>query len=138
MRITLTIIYGAAALLYATAPSVSAGDLIYRPVNPSFGGNPFNNTHLQTLATTQRQYAAPQQEFDSVANFERTITNSILGRVANQISDSIFGENAQDSGNFSVGSTQIEFVRQGDTVNVDILDSATGGATSIALPVTGF
>ncbi len=27
-----------------------ASDLIYQPINPSFGGNPFNSSHLLALA----------------------------------------------------------------------------------------
>ncbi len=36
--------------------SPALADIVYTPVNPSFGGNPFNSSHLQSLATSQKQF----------------------------------------------------------------------------------
>ncbi|MBB40350.1 MAG: hypothetical protein CMF01_09740 [Hyphomonas sp.] len=33
-----------------SAPAVSAQELVYTPVNPSFGGNPFNSSHWSAPA----------------------------------------------------------------------------------------
>lgn len=43
-----------AALAFA-AGSASAGQLIYTPVNPSFGGNPLNGSFLMSVATQANQ-----------------------------------------------------------------------------------
>lgn len=44
----------AAALALATGPA-SAGQLIYTPVNPSFGGNPLNGSYLMSVANQENQ-----------------------------------------------------------------------------------
>ncbi|HEU0231524.1 MAG TPA: curli assembly protein CsgF [Burkholderiaceae bacterium] len=48
----------AAALALAAAPSM-ASQLIYTPVNPSFGGNPLNGTYLLSKAQAENNHQAP-------------------------------------------------------------------------------
>ncbi len=40
------------------AGAVAASELIYRPINPSFGGNPNMSSHLINLAQLQNKHAA--------------------------------------------------------------------------------
>lgn len=44
----------AASMVITASPSI-AGQLTYTPVNPSFGGSPFNGEWLQNNATAQRR-----------------------------------------------------------------------------------
>ena len=48
----------AAALLLAGAMAVpaGAGDLVYTPINPAFGGQPFNHNFLVGTAQIQNQF----------------------------------------------------------------------------------
>src|SRR5690606_32122233 len=50
------------ALMFWTVAAfgASAGQLVYKPVNPSFGGDPLNSSHLMGLASAQRTATAPQ------------------------------------------------------------------------------
>ena len=41
------------------AEPAAAGDLVYQPVDPSFGGNPFNSAHLLGIANAQNDYKDP-------------------------------------------------------------------------------
>lgn len=124
----------ASILLLGTA--AHAGELTYQPTNPSFGGNPFNASHLTALAEVQKQYDAPTDTTtrDPLADFTQTVTSRLLSRLSTDIADAIFGENAQDSGTFNVGDTTIDFERVGDSVVIDINDAATGGSTTVTLP----
>ena len=45
-----------AAFVFACTTSAAAEDLVYTPVNPSFGGNPFNSAHLLGIANAQKGY----------------------------------------------------------------------------------
>ena len=47
------------ALLVATATPALAQDITYQPVDPSFGGNPFNSAHLLGIANAQNKYKDP-------------------------------------------------------------------------------
>ncbi len=123
-----------ALMLSLAAGSVSAGELRYAPINPSFGGSSFNSSHLLATADAQNNNEKPIEPTDPLENFSRTITSSLLNRVAFEISDRIFGEEAQNSGQFLLGDTVIDFERVGDTVVVDITDGVTGGKTTIEVP----
>lgn len=116
--------------------AVAASELRYQPVNPSFGGNPFNSSHLQNLAETQKQFDAPLRTSttDPLENFSQTVTSRLLSRLSSDIADAIFGEEAQDSGTFVVGDTTLNFNRVDDSVIINIVDAATGSETTVTLP----
>ena len=42
--------------MVVAASSADAQQLVYTPVNPAFGGNPFNSTQLEADAAAQNQY----------------------------------------------------------------------------------
>jgi curli production assembly/transport component CsgF len=51
-----TSVAAALAALAMPASTAFADDLVYTPVNPSFGGNPFNSSHLLGVANAQNDY----------------------------------------------------------------------------------
>ncbi|TAE34521.1 MAG: hypothetical protein EAY65_02550 [Alphaproteobacteria bacterium] len=124
-----------ALMLIMGASFAHASEIVYRPINPSFGGNPFNSSHLIGLADAQNDHERPEDpRMSNLESFERTITSSLLNRISSEISDRILGENAQESGTFLVGNTRLDFQQQGPNVLININDLATGGQTSITIP----
>lgn len=121
-----------------TIPAVSSADpLKYEPRNPAFGGNPFNGPYLLSNATAQRQFNAPEKKRASaVEEFSDSIQRSLLSRLSRDISDAILGENAKDSGSFTVGDTTVDFQRYGSDVVINVGDPMTGEKTTIKVPVT--
>ncbi len=102
--------------LAMAAASAGAGELKYRPVNPSFGGDPFNSSHLLGIANAINKFEDPKSSTTSSAtdatdSFANTIQASVLSRVASQIADQIYGENAKTSGTASVGGTTLQWVQ---------------------------
>ncbi|MEG8044673.1 curli assembly protein CsgF, partial [Sphingomonas sp. LR59] len=91
----------------------SASELVYTPINPSFGGNPFNSAHLLGVATAQSKYKDPTalNSSDPASQFLRTLQSRLLSSLATQITDVIFGDNAQQSGLIRFGDQEISFVR---------------------------
>lgn len=124
-----------AALLFPAA--VSASELVYTPVNPSFGGNPFNSSHLLGTANAQDKYKDPStaNSNDPAAQFLRTLQSRLLSALATQITDIIFGENAQDSGLIRFGDQEVSFVRGIDSVQLTISNLADGSVTDIVVPL---
>lgn len=116
---------------------LSAEEMKYQPVNPNFGGSPLNGSFLMGNATAQRQYSAPVKKKDPVEEFSRQIQASLLNRISREISDAILGEDAKDSGHFSVGGTEVDFERVDGMISVTIKDPRTGGSTVIELPDPG-
>lgn len=127
----LTVAVAAASLL---ASAAQAGPLVYKPTNPSFGGDSFNGSFLLSTAQAENQHERPEDPADALGNFERTITSSLLNRISFQIADQIFGENAAESGQYQIGDTLLSFQRNGDNVDITLFDGITGGSTVISVP----
>ena len=122
------------SLLFCGVTSLDAEELKYRPVNPAFGGNPFNGQHLLANATAQRQQDPPDRRRDPLEEFSDSIKRSVLSRVSREISEQILGEGAKESGHFAVGDVTIDFHREGSEVVIDIKDPQTGGETTVQIP----
>ncbi|GEL41776.1 hypothetical protein MEX01_23670 [Methylorubrum extorquens] len=143
------VIAAGAALVLGSIP-VQAGNLVYQPVNPAFGGSPLNGGWLQSEAAAQNLPQAAQQRRQQLFNSQQSLTGSgtltpgqvfaqqlqsqLYSSLANQITRSIFGENAQQSGTFSFQGTTIDFVRVGANVRVTINDGQT--ITQVVVPAT--
>lgn len=123
--------------------SAAASELVYQPVNPSFGGNPFNSSHLLGIANAQNDYDAPGSSGsagsrigDSQADlFVRQLQSRLLSGLATQVTDAIFGPNPQERGTITFGSQQITFVRGVESIALTIFDSDTGTTTEVSVPV---
>lgn len=115
--------------------SAQASELRYTPTNPTFGGNPFNSSHLLGRAEAQKKYTEKSTEIDSQDAFERTVTNSILSRTAVQIADTIFATSSGQSGSQVIGNTRFDYVNLGNgLIRVTITDLATGAQTVVEVP----
>ena len=124
------------------ATSVEASELVYRPRNPNFGGNPLNGAFL--LGTAQAQNDFQDKSLSSFGrpttgqDFADRITSALISRVALEIGNQILGENAQNQGEFQLDGTSIRFERVGNQVVINIIDTATGGSTTIEIPAPVF
>ena len=139
MRLVLSTV--ALAATVAAAPAF-AGDLVYRPISPGFGGSPFNTDYV--FGTAERAQSNPNGNqgggFGAGGNTPlQNFTESLQGRLLSQVSDdivnAIFGEDAREDGRFDVAGTVVEFRRNGDQINLTITDSSTGESTAIDVPV---
>lgn len=118
--------------------TVSAQEFVYTPNNPSFGGNPFNSSHLLGVANSQNGFEAPEDPEDVETQSEiflRQLESRLFAGLASQVTDAIFGENPQESGEIVFGDQAISFVRGLDSVTITIFDAVTGTTTEIVLPL---
>jgi curli production assembly/transport component CsgF len=126
----------AAALSVAFPSGASAQDMVYTPINPSFGGNPFNSQHLLGIANAQNKFKDPSSAATgSQADiFARQLQSRLLSALSSQITDAIFGENAQEHGTVDFGGQTIEWNRDLDQVTLTITNDDTGEITTIVVP----
>lgn len=118
--------------------TATAQELVYEPNNPSFGGNPFNSSHLLGIANAQNGFTAPEDELEQETQAElfiRQLENRLLSGLANQVADAIFGDNPQESGTIAFDDQVIEFVRGLDSITITVTDLSTGTTTEIVLPI---
>lgn len=137
MRTRLAGIAIAATATLLSSGTARASELVYTPINPSFGGNPFNSAHLLGIATAQSKYKDPTaiSASDPASQFLRTLQSRLLSSLASQITDVIFGENAQQSGLIRFGDQEISFTRGIDSVTLTITNNADGSVTTIVVPL---
>ena len=128
--------------------SVSAQDLVYTPVNPSFGGNPLNSSHLLSIANAQRQATARDARSTDPTNggtdpgtgttnadlFVRQLEGRLLSALAGQVTAAIFGDTPQSSGLVTFGTTTVEFDRSLTEIRLLITNSLDGTVTEIVVP----
>ena len=125
-----------AGLAAVLAAPVAAQDITYEPIDPSFGGNPFNSAHLLGIANAQNDYKDPRATTNSSQAdiFARQLQSRLLSALSSQIVNAIFGEDPQESGTIRFGGQTISFVRDLESVTLTITDDDTGEVTTIVVP----
>lgn len=138
-RLAIAVLAGAASIL-ASGPSAQASELRFQFVSPSFGGYPGNTTHLFGQADRQNKYDDADRGGGAAGGsmgdqFARRLESQLYAGLATQITNALFGENPQQSGEIQFGSQTITFVRGLTSISIDIFDSTTGSTTHIEVPV---
>ena len=137
---------GAALVLIGGA--VSAQDLVYTPLNPSFGGQMLNSTHLLAIASAQRDATARDANIDFGGGFSggdssspsdadlfvRQLEGRLLSALAGQVTEAIFGTDENGGGSVTFGTTQVNFTRTPEAIELTIIDSVNGTTTDIVVP----
>jgi curli production assembly/transport component CsgF len=100
LRLALTAL-GCSVLL---SMPTSASELVYTPVNPTFGGNPANASGLQANAAAQNNYKAPvvtKVPLTALEKFNNQLQSAILSRLKGETLDGLF----DGKGNLLAGGT---------------------------------
>lgn len=137
------------AAVVALTGTASAADLVYTPINPTFGGNPLNSSHLLSIASAQRNATASDAEVNTSTGgggtgtgtstsqsqidlFISQLQGRLLSALASQVTDAIFGEDPQSHGMITFGDTTVVFDNTGTSIDLTITDST--GVTFISVP----
>lgn len=141
LRAATPVVAGVAGVLVCVLPQapVLAGDLVYTPVNPSFGGNPFNSSHLKGLADAQNEFKEDSggksgSTLSLSQKFVQQLQTRLYSQLADKVSEAIFGENAQDSGRLVFEDQTITFEKTASEIKVTVYDATTGQTTEIIVP----
>ncbi|AXK40788.1 curli assembly protein CsgF [Crenobacter cavernae] len=116
------------------AGPLQASELIYTPINPSFGGNPLNGTLLLNAAQAQNHYKEPtpaMSQQDALKQFNTSLQSAILSRVASALSSNVVSSTGQlIPGTVETTDFRISIVSQGNGVlQITTTDKATGQST---------
>jgi len=125
----------AALPLLLLAHGALGSEITFKPINPSFGGNPFNDGHLLATANVQNRFVARREERDLSEQFVRSLQSRLFSGLATQVQEAIFGDDPQESGTFTVGDQQVSFVRGLEVITLEISNLADGTTTVIEVPV---
>ena len=118
-----------------------AQQLVYTPINPSFGGSSFNGSWMLALAQAENRFTAnPYNNYYNMYNsnpldqFSQNLNNQILSQLSNKIIKSVFGEDNLTKGHYEVGNYIVDINPSSDGVHINILDNSTGDQTNIIVP----
>ena len=115
----------------ASVAAAQATELVYTPVNPSFGGNPLNGTWLHNKAQAQNDHADPDlKSRSSVAGtsaLER-FTSQLQSRLLGQLLDNISTGN---TGSLSTDSFIVNVIDDSGALSIEVTDRVTGEISEI-------
>lgn len=121
------------ATAFAALGSASAQELVYEPINPSFGGDSFNSAHLLAIANAQNSYDPPTTETSELDRFVRSLESRLLSSLASEVTEAIFGDEGQDQGTIVFGDQTIQYSRGLEGIQLTIIE-ADGSQTVITVP----
>ncbi|WP_299115016.1 curli assembly protein CsgF [uncultured Winogradskyella sp.] len=113
--------------------------LVYRPVNPFFGGDTFNYQFLLQSAQAQNSFTGPddnlRDERSDLERFTESLNNQLLNQLSRSLFSQQFGADGElTPGTFSFGSLVLEIFESNEGLVIDILDTTNGDQTQVIIP----
>lgn len=129
---------GVVSCLALWISSAAATELVYAPVNPSFGGNPQNAPGLLGLALATNKHRGDSGLGGSILNqspldqFNQTLERIVLSQLASTASSKLIGADGRlMPGTFSTTNFTITITDLGGGVlRITTTDKTTGTSTS--------
>ncbi|MCD1650708.1 curli assembly protein CsgF [Halomonas meridiana] len=119
-------------LMTIAVTQAQAGNLIYQPINPSFGGDPFVGSYLLGKAQAQDTTTDPNtRSVQSLSSTERLIQNLESRLISQLISDVSRGE--VDEGSFDSDEFGVVVSDSSGQLVVRVVDKITGDVTEISV-----
>jgi curli production assembly/transport component CsgF len=127
-----------------------SSELVYTPINPSFGGNPLNGSFLLNKANSQNTYSAPISERTYGDRLQESLERAYINKIVREVTNLAFGEPELDENGeplpsifddnslFVSGDFQVELViTNPDSLIVEITNILTGEITIVEIPRFG-
>tara|TARA_R110000737_G_scaffold321307_2_gene333246 strand:- start:88 stop:543 length:456 start_codon:yes stop_codon:yes gene_type:complete len=141
----------AVMLSLSVVSSALASELIYTPINPSFGGSPHNGNFLLGKAQSQNKHKASINKKSYAEKFQESLERAYINKMVREITDLSFNESCDASADescqpsifdedsiFMSGDYEIQIITSGaDSITVQITHSITGEITIIEVPRFG-
>lgn len=114
--------------------------LVYKPINPAFGGDTFNYQWLLSSANAQNQFDEKNDFKDlldranSLDSFTQSLNRQILSELSRKIFEEQFGDGNIKPGNYLFGSLYLQITTTNQGLLINILDTSTGDQSEIVIP----
>jgi curli production assembly/transport component CsgF len=130
------LLYFIAIIVLTSGAEIFSQQLVYEPINPSFGGSPLNGNWLLSSAQLQDDNEDPAAAItdDPLADFQDALNRSVLNQLSRSLTESLFGERGLEEGRFELGDFVIDVTQTLDGVNIVIFDLISGNETTIFIP----
>jgi len=122
------------------ASTVSSRDMKFQFLNPTFGGNSFNSSHLLGLAEIQKDFFKGKSSTISSSSsqsdlFVRQLQSRLLSSLSSGLSEVITGAEPGETDTIRIGDQEIYYSRTQEDILVTITNLLDGSVTEIELPV---
>jgi curli production assembly/transport component CsgF len=114
--------------------------LVYKPINPAFGGETFNYQWLLSSANAQNQFD-DKKDYNSLLNksssldsFSQSLNRQVLSELSRKLFQEQFGEGTVQPGNYLFGSLYVQVTTTAKGLMISILDTNTGEQSEIVIP----
>ena len=113
-------------------------NLVYKPMNPFFGGDTFNYQQMLASATAQNDFKEDigfdfEQQTD-LENFTESLNRQLLNSLSQDLFQQQFGDKGLGVGTFVFGSLVVDVSPSTGGLLINILDTKTGEQTQITIP----
>ena len=113
-------------------------DIVYKPMNPFFGGDTFNYQQMLASANAQNSFEEDSgfdfEQSSDLDNFADSLNRQLLNSLSSDLYQDQFGDEALTEGTYVFGSLVVEVSPTSGGLSVNILDTSTGEQTQIIIP----
>lgn len=126
-------------VLFLISSFTFSQELVYKPVNPFFGGNnPFGYQQILASANAQNDFQEeaqdPFQQPSDLENFTNSLNRQLLNSLSQDLFQEQFGDQGLTVGTYVFGSLVVEVTPTSGGLSVNILNTQTGEQTQIIIP----
>lgn len=118
--------------------NANAQALVYKPMNPNFGGDTFGYQMLLSSADAQNDFKEDNKNAfkqpTQLERFKENLNNQLLNKISNSLFEDQFGSNGISEGTYNFGTLSVDVYPSNLGLTVDILDIETGEQTQVIVP----
>ncbi|MFY1047703.1 curli assembly protein CsgF [Chryseobacterium sp. GP-SGM7] len=118
---------------------IKSQQLVYKPINPAFGGDTFNYQWLLSSASAQNQFDDNKisnllGNSSSLDSFTQSLNRQVLSQLSSKLFQDQFGSGVIQPGNYLFGSLYLQITATAQGTMISILDTNTGEQSEIVIP----
>ncbi|KQT16997.1 curli assembly protein CsgF [Chryseobacterium sp. Leaf404] len=119
--------------------TLKAQQLVYKPINPAFGGDTFNYQWLLSSAAAQNQFdnntgGSSLSNLNSLGSFTDSLNRQLLSQLSTKLFGNQFGDGDLKPGTYVFGSMYLEVTQANGGLLIKILNTSTGEQSEIIIP----
>ena len=124
--------------LLSFSSSLFSQNLIYKPMNPFFGGETFNYQQLLAEANAQNDFkegsGLDNNQPTDLESFTESLNRQILNSLSRDLFQQQYGDQSLGVGTYVFGSLVVEVSPTTGGLLINIFDTKTGEQTQITIP----
>ncbi|MBS7334121.1 curli assembly protein CsgF [Faecalibacter bovis] len=113
--------------------------MVYKPINSSFGGDTYNYNWLLNSANAQNQFKVSMNygnlnQNSPIGSFQDNLNRQLLNNISNGLFGNNYDQTTMQPGVYNLGSLNVSISEYYGGLNIVIIDIKTGEQTNINLP----